>query len=310
MDIKDIQYVNAIIEWNSFSKAAKQLYISQPALSQSIKRLENELGVTLFMRDRNYVAPTNAALLIHQQSQPILEAFRQLQNELAKYTQAPSTVTLGISQFYGHHLLSVILPHFNANRPDIKLTLMEGESHFIETQINLGRIDIGIFPVPLLNTNLTHYELYTERLLLAIPTENKTALSLATKALNAKEKAVLIDSFRDYPFILLKPNLKFRNFANRLFHHYHITPHVVAETENIDTCLSLAASNYGLTLVPNTILLNETPPPSIQFFPLVEPFTTRSLLLVSTEQIAKKLKLNEYIPLLRHQFSTYNERLM
>ena len=80
MDIKDLQYVNSIIEWNSFSKAAKQLYISQPALSQSIKRLESELGLTLFLRDRNYVIPTDAALLIRQQSQPILQAFQRLQH--------------------------------------------------------------------------------------------------------------------------------------------------------------------------------------------------------------------------------------
>ena len=118
MDIKDLQYVNSIIEWNSFSKAAKQLYISQPALSQSIKRLESELGLTLFLRDRNYVIPTDAALLIRQQSQPILQAFQRLQQDLANYSQAPSTVTLGISQFYGHHMLSVILPHFNENRPE------------------------------------------------------------------------------------------------------------------------------------------------------------------------------------------------
>lgn len=96
MDIKDLQYVNSIIEWNSFSKAAKQLYISQPALSQSIKRLESELGLTLFLRDRNYVIPTDAALLIRQQSQPILQAFQRLQQDLANYSQAPSTVTLGI----------------------------------------------------------------------------------------------------------------------------------------------------------------------------------------------------------------------
>lgn len=303
MDIKDLQYVNSIIEWNSFSKAAKQLYISQPALSQSIKRLESELGLTLFLRDCNYVIPTDAALLIRQQSQPILQAFQRLQQDLANYSQAPSTVTLGISHFYGHHMLSVILPHFNENRPEAQLTIMEGESHFIETQINLGRIDIGIFPVPLFSTNLTHYELYTERLLLAIPTANKEAIELAEQSMNSDEKAVVIDSFQNAPFILLKPNLKFRDFADRLFHHYHMTPHVVAETENIDTCLSLAASNYGLSLVPNTILLNEEPPASIRFFPLAEPFTTRPMLLVSTEQTAKKLNLEEYVPLLRQKFA-------
>ncbi len=52
MDIKDIKYISTIVEMASFSKASKKLYISQPALSQGIRRIEAELGVTLFVRDR------------------------------------------------------------------------------------------------------------------------------------------------------------------------------------------------------------------------------------------------------------------
>ena len=57
MDIKDIKYISTIVEMASFSKASKKLYISQPALSQSIRRIEAELGVPLFARDRTKVVP-------------------------------------------------------------------------------------------------------------------------------------------------------------------------------------------------------------------------------------------------------------
>lgn len=58
MDIKDIKYISTIVEMASFSKASKKLYISQPALSQSIRRIEAELGVPMFVRDRTKVVPT------------------------------------------------------------------------------------------------------------------------------------------------------------------------------------------------------------------------------------------------------------
>ena len=64
MDIKDIKYISTIVEMASFSKASKKLYISQPALSQSIRRIEAELCVPLFARDRTKVVPTAAALQI------------------------------------------------------------------------------------------------------------------------------------------------------------------------------------------------------------------------------------------------------
>ena len=81
MDIKDIKYISTIVEMASFSKASKKLYISQPALSQGIRRIEAELGVTLFVRDRTKVVPTAAALQIAKEGMPLVlkaEALTQL----------------------------------------------------------------------------------------------------------------------------------------------------------------------------------------------------------------------------------------
>ena len=72
MDIKDIKYISTIVEMASFSKASKKLYISQPALSQGIRRIEAELGVTLFVRDRTKVVPTAAALQIAKEGMPLV----------------------------------------------------------------------------------------------------------------------------------------------------------------------------------------------------------------------------------------------
>ena len=73
MDIKDIKYISTIVEMASFSKASKKLYISQPALSQGIRRIEAELGVTLFVRDRTKVVPRReeGSKVLHQDHQPL-----------------------------------------------------------------------------------------------------------------------------------------------------------------------------------------------------------------------------------------------
>ena len=113
MDIKDIKYISTIVEMASFSKASKKLYISQPALSQGIRRIEAELGVTLFVRDRTKVVPTAAALQVAKEGMPLVLKVEALtQSIINQGTDVAYHVRIGLSQFYGHHMLGKTLKSF------------------------------------------------------------------------------------------------------------------------------------------------------------------------------------------------------
>ena len=72
MDIKDLKNIVTIVQESSFSQASKRLFVSQPALSQSVKRLEAELGVPLFYRDRSRALPTEAGMLLATKGEPLV----------------------------------------------------------------------------------------------------------------------------------------------------------------------------------------------------------------------------------------------
>ena len=174
MDIKDIKYISTIVEMASFSKASKKLYISQPALSQGIRRIEAELGVTLFVRDRTKVVPTAAALQVAKEGMPLVLKVEALtQSIINQGTDVAYHVRIGLSQFYGHHMLGKTLKSFQQIEPTWEFHVVEGESHFLEQQICDGLVDVGLFPTPIYSQDLESYPVLDEQILLAISVENK-----------------------------------------------------------------------------------------------------------------------------------------
>lgn len=292
MDIKDLKNIKTIADTESFSKAADALFISQPALSQAVKRLESELGFTLFFRDRSRVIPTEAGQLLLKKGAPILASFESLQQELIRFNHLENrTISLGISQFYGHHMLSNALSSFKDYNKDLHLEIVEGESHFLERQINLGYLNLGIFPAPIYSPNLKAIPIVKEEIVLAINEKNKEAFQLAS-SLAQLGKAIPIEGFAKFPFILLKPNLKLRTLVNAICKEHHFTPKAILETENLDTCYSLVKENYGLSLLPNTIQQNKDNP-LIHFFHIQSKLNTRDLLIVSLPEMVEPLHLTE-----------------
>lgn len=292
MDIKDLKNIKTIADTESFSKAAEALFISQPALSQAIKRLEQELGLTLFFRDRSRVIPTEAGEHLIKKAIPILSAFEELQRELTQFNHLEhSTISLGISQFYGHHMLSNALAAFKDYHDDLHVNIVEGESHFLERQIILGHLDLGIFPTPIYSSQLVAIPIVKEEILLAINEKNTKALALA-QSLSQQNEPISLEGFSDFPFILLKPHLKLRTLVNAICEEHHFTPKAILETENLDTCYSLTRENYGLTLLPNTIRKNKSDS-SIHFFRIQSKLNMRDLVIVALPEMASRLQLKE-----------------
>lgn len=290
MDIKDLKNIVTIVQESSFSQASKRLFVSQPALSQSVKRLEAELGVPLFYRDRSRALPTEAGMLLATKGEPLVLSLEALDREVRQLGKPENRiVTLGMSQFYGHHMLSKALKSFGEYNEGIHLQIVEGESYFLENQIKMGRLDFGIFPSPIYSSSLECIPIVEEEILLVINENNKEAMELAV-SLEAKKQEIPIESFAKFPFILLKPELKLRSLVDAICLEHHFRPKAIFESENLDTCYSLVRDNYGITFLPNTIRHNK-PSDGIRFFHVDTRLSRRDLVLVSMPDVAEKLQL-------------------
>ena len=292
MDIKDIKYISTIVEMASFSKASKKLYISQPALSQSIRRIEAELGVPMFARDRTKVVPTAAALQIAKEGMPLVHKVEALtQSIINQGTDVAYHVRIGLSQFYGHHMLGKTLKSFQQIEPSWEFHVVEGESHFLEQQICDGLVDVGLFPTPIYSQALESYPVLDEQILLAISVENKKAIALAD-SLMTPDGIREIAPFGPFPFILLREGLKLRSLVNRLCQAESFVPKAVIASETLDTCRSLVEDDYGITFLPST-LNSKRDEDKVKFYPLASKLCFRQLVLVARSDRAKRFHLPE-----------------
>lgn len=110
---KMIKYLDSIIEHGTFTKAAQALYISQPYLTQSIQKIEENLGITIVDRNHKPLRLTKAGQLYHQHLHNLMNQVKRMERELLLYSQpSEETITIGILPSLGNYLLPLLLPDF------------------------------------------------------------------------------------------------------------------------------------------------------------------------------------------------------
>ena len=129
----------------SFTKAANELFISQPAISKHIQELEKEYGVQLFDRIGNRIQLTRAGQLMLDHACKIIDAYQNLDFDMKKLTEkSGGELRIGASTTISQYVLPELIAEFRKLYPDIRLTLLSGNSHEIEDALAAGRIDLGM----------------------------------------------------------------------------------------------------------------------------------------------------------------------
>lgn len=259
MTFKTIEYVIAVNEAGSFSRAAQQLFISQPALSQAIAKAEKELGVEFFARDTHSLRLTAAGELLVREGRELLRQRDELKIRISGLSAARhDVIRLGISPFYSKYYLPAVLPYFSRHFPSVRLEITEEISVVLEQQVIDGILDLCFVPLKPENPRLCYEVIHVEEILLAVPRDS---------AVNAHATPspgmpyIDLRCFENEPFIALKSIQKFNDMSARLCQEAGFKPRVVYETLNWDTVNLLAASGIGVGFVPD-VLMRHFPPES------------------------------------------------
>ncbi|SCZ81807.1 LysR family transcriptional regulator [Acidaminobacter hydrogenoformans] len=252
MRLEDFKYVSEIAKHGSFSKASKTLFVSQPALSKAVIKLENELGIELFKRDKTSVILTAAGELFLNEGNKVIEITNNLIQEMnALSLTNESTLRIGSSQFYIKYFFPHIIPYFNKKYPNINIKITEGVSSLTEQYLLDADLDLAIVPLPLSSPKLDYTTIYEETFQLAYCSSNEDQDHLYRQA--TTNGCFDLSYFQDEPFILLKHGFKMRKLSESIFESYGFQPKVVFETENYDTINSLISNNYGVSILPSFI---------------------------------------------------------
>lgn len=255
MQLRDILYAVTVARELSFSKAAQQLYISQPALSQSIQRLERELGVDLFVREATGIRLTNAGKTFLSDGHEILSMAERMKEHIGQIANSTEAhLRFGISPFYSKHYLPKIIPMFHRQYPNVSLDIEEMPSVRLEEMVLQGEVEFCLMPLPTVGQALRCEILYQEQILFAIPQKHWLTNKL-TMSLSDELPFVDLKHARNEPFLSLKKEQKFYEMGKRLCRNSGFEPKVIFSSMNWDTIHALIAEGMGVGFVPE-ILMN------------------------------------------------------
>ena len=228
VDTINFKYVLEVYNEKNITRAAKNLFISQPALSQALKRIESTYNIKIFDEDYNL---TKKGEIFVKYASEIDRIVENLERELNI-----NEINIGISQFYGKYMLNIILKTISQINPSLRTHIKEDISRYLEVDFARGDIELAFMPTPIVN-NLKHKILFNEKLMLAMP-EDFTLERLRTE--NTK-------------VLTMHKGSKLRKISDEILQEMGIKVGDVFEATNLDTINSLIPSKKGVAILPDII---------------------------------------------------------
>ena len=255
------EYVLAIAEERHLTRAAEKLFITQPALTLRLNRLEQELGVKLFDRSKTPIEITREGEVYIAEMQKIEARREQLLRTLHSMSQQqPEHITLGIGLNRGKWMLPVLLPHLKKQEASLTVQICEAPDGDMEQLIKKGSIDAGILGSSVMSSELFSEPVAKERLLLAVPPQHPILGNLDVTENSPAHPCVLQpEQLNGQTFIMGSDSFGLTRYTNFLFSLYHIKPGYVFHIGNCETAYLLAAAGMGLTLTLEEIAATSFP---------------------------------------------------
>lgn len=289
MTLNELKFIVALAKARNFRKAAEVCFVSQPALSLAVKKLEDELGVQLFERNRNDVTMTVVGELVVEQATRVMEEANRVK-EIARQgnNQLAGALKLGVIYSVGPYLLPEIIPILRKTAPEMPLIVEENLTSNLEAQLRNGVIDVVIIALPFDIPGIKTLPLYEEEFVVVVPSIHEWAGRDAIAASElADEKILLLNSGHCFSNQVLQacPNLGQKG--------------EVLQGNSLDTIRNMVASNLGLTVLPASATISRYQNPLIAVVPFKKPVPTRKIALAwrksfgreqAVEAIAKAIR--------------------
>ena len=278
MTYKDILYVITIYDEGSFSAAARKLYISQSALSQAIRKLEQEFGMELFIRSGGSSEPTKACRVFVEQGRPVLQAWNQFESEMHIYAKREqSDLTVGLPALLLKNLLPFFSVKFEELCPDTTLEVLEERSNALEKLAAQEAIDLCIVRGPLQNTTLVSTRVLELELLLAVPKDHPFCRRHPYKGLHQLETVDLAE-LKDEPFSLLK-HQRAEYIWKPLFQNAGFEPKIYRYSSMWSNIVDYIQSGKSVGFIDELVVLHEPREDKIAYYRLSSGPITRDLLV-------------------------------
>lgn len=272
MNLRDLGYLVALADLRHFGKAADACFVSQPTLSTQVKKLEEELGVTLVERAPRKVMLTVAGQDVVARARRILADVEQMK-ESARRSQDPGsgTLRLGVFPTLGPYLLPHVLPQLQLRFPNLELLLVEEKSDVLLDRLRQGKLDAALLAMPVHDEQLHAEVLFDEPFLLAAPAQHP----LASKA------TMTMDQLADETLLLLEDGHCLRDQALDVCRLSGANERTGFRATSLETLRQMVAAGVGVTLLPAlSVHAPVVQPANIRLVSFSDPVPSRQIALV------------------------------
>lgn len=260
MEVRQLRHFVTVAEWGSFTLAAQQLHIAQPALSISIKKFEQQLGVTLFKRDERKVALTHEGEMLLEHAKRILQQVNDAQlavDELKGVVKGE--VRLGAPSMMGSYFFPEIIMAFKSHFPNLKMTVIEAGTQSIRKMLLSGELDIGVILNHDLPEDLEADPLLSSQMVAVVGKNHELA----------QRTNLTFTEFFEHELVMFKPGYFHRDFIDKVCREHKITADFSFETNLLPMILSIVKHEYAITALLELVTSNEPEVKAIPFEPPV-----------------------------------------
>ena len=260
--LRYIDQVYTVYQEGSFTKAAKRLCISQPALSATVKKAEDALGHPIFDRSTKAVGLTDIGRQYINAAEQIILIRESLLRSIddTEHLRRGSFILGGTTLIISH-----VLKNFGKVFPDVEVKLQVEPSTVLWEKLTHGQVDIAIDNALTKDPDHEYIPLFQEHILIGVPADNPINETLKNYALDPKmlekpgcDYSVLprlnIKRLASEDFILLKPGNKMRQIAHNIFTEQGVSPKIRFEFDRLTTSINFAESGFGICFLTDTNL--------------------------------------------------------
>lgn len=271
MNLRDLKYFVAVADLGHFGQAAERCFVSQPTLSMQIRKLEDELGVSLLERLPRKVKLTEAGELIYEKAREILRQSEAIKLTAEQFSK-PGTGRLRLGAFptLAPYLLPHIVPRIKRALPDVRLYLYEEKTQDLVDMLADGELDAALLADPVQEPSLKRMPLFREHFLLAVD----------QKHILADAKVIETASLATEPLLLLEDGHCLRDQALEVCALAGTHEQDEFRASSLETLRHMVASGMGSTLLPElTVQPPVYNPETLRFIPFASPQPKRDIAL-------------------------------
>jgi LysR family transcriptional regulator, transcription activator of glutamate synthase operon len=273
MELRQLRYLVALAEERNFTRAAEREHIAQPALSQQIRRLESDAGVTLVERTTRRVALTEAGELLAVRARRILAELDAARADLQALTGLQTGhVLIGAIHTMGPVDLSLALGAFHQQHPGVELTVREEASEELAELLRIDELDLAFLSVTerIESHGIGFHPLVTEELVAIVPRNHRLG----------GRRRVRMAELAGERFIAFREGARLRELLISAGHAAGFEPEIALESNESQLIRRLVARELGVAIVPRSDAGTD---PELSVATLVEPALTRDITLAWRE---------------------------